>query len=133
MALEEVVKQVAQALEMEGNSKVVFGEPVKLESKTVIPVAQVRLGAGGGGVMPGGETSGLLKALISGGGGGGFDVRPVGFIHERDGEVVFTPIHLDVRNKPFLTEAASGLGRVIDTVTSVGTVVLRKKMQPMAH
>ena len=108
MAIEEVVKDIAAALEAEGNTKAVFGEAVKLDTKTVIPVAAVRLGGGGAGVAPGANGSHLLKALFGGGGGGAYDLRPVGFIAERDGEVVFTPIRLDVRGKPFLAERPPG-------------------------
>jgi uncharacterized spore protein YtfJ len=120
MALEDVVKQIAETLEREGNARAVFGEPMKLETKTLIPVAVI--GLGGGGALGGApDSSKVMKAIFSGGGGGGFNVRPVGFIHERDGEVVYTPIHIDVRNKPFLNEASSGLGRAIDAVSGVMT------------
>jgi uncharacterized spore protein YtfJ len=129
MAMEEMVKQIAEAVEKEGNSRAVFGEPMKLETKTVIPVAAIQL-AGGGGVGGSPEKNGqrLIKAIFGGGGGGGFDVHPVGFIHERNGEVVFTPIHLDVRGKPYLTEASAGIGRAIDTLsTAVATLTHRRK------
>lgn len=129
MTTEEIVKQVTHAVEQEGNAKVVFGAPVKLDSKTVIPVAAVRFGGGAGGARADGEVSTLARAIFSGGGGGGFDVRPVGFIHESEGRVEYTPIHLDVRNKPFLTEAASGLGRLFDTVAGIGQQLLGKRAQ----
>ncbi len=120
MPMEEIVKQIAETLEREGNARAVFGEPMKLESKTVIPVAVIGFGGGGGlGAAP--DSSKLVKAIFSGGGGGGFNIRPVGFIHERGGEVVFTPIHIDVRGKPFLNEASTGLGRAIDAVSGVVT------------
>jgi len=119
MTIESAVKDIAAALEKESNTKAVFGEPVKLDSKIVIPVAAVRIGAGGAAVAPPANSSDVMKALFGGGGGGAYDLRPVGFISEHDGEVVFTPIHLDVRGKPFLTEASHGLGRVIDTVSEI--------------
>ncbi len=120
MAFEDVVKQLTETFEKEGNAKAVFGEPMKLESKVVIPVAVVGIGGGGAlGSAP--ESSKLMKAIFSGGGGGGINVRPVGFIHEKDGEVIFTPIHLDVRGKPFLNEASHGLGRAIDAISDVMT------------
>ena len=124
MAFDEMLRQVAEMLEKEGNARTVFGEPVKLDTKTIIPVAQVQFGGGGGGMSPP-VKEGAQAPVFGGGGGGGFTVQPVGFIHEEDGEVVFTAIHVDVKNKPFLTEAAQGLGRAIDTVT---TVVTRRRM-----
>ncbi|MBK7864702.1 MAG: hypothetical protein IPJ65_40100 [Archangiaceae bacterium] len=133
MTTEELVREVAQAVEHEGNARAVFGAPVKLDSKTVIPVAAVRFGGGGGGMHPDAGNSTLAKALFSGGAGGAFDVHPVGFIHERDGQVLYTPIHLDVRNKPFLNEAASGLGRLVETLSGVGQALFRKKGASAVH
>jgi uncharacterized spore protein YtfJ len=99
-----VLRQVAETLEKEGNARAMFIEPVKLDRKSIIPVACVPFGSGGG---------------------VGFSVNPVGFVHEEDGAVVFTRNHLDVKNEPFLTEAAQELGRAIDTVT---TVVTRRRL-----
>lgn len=129
MAMEDMVKQIAEAVEKEGNSRAVFGEPMKLETKTLIPVAAIQLAGGGGaGGSPDKTGKGIMKAIFGGGGGGNFDVHPVGFIHERDGEVIFTPIHLDVRGKPYLTEASAGIGRAIDTLSSaVATFTHRRK------
>jgi uncharacterized spore protein YtfJ len=117
--MEEIVKQVAESVEKEANARAVFGQAVKLERHTVIPVASVNLGGGGGGAMPGPRTPALVRALRGGGAGMGLNVRPVGFIHEREGEVVFTPIHVDVANRPWLSELASGLGRSFDVLTSL--------------
>jgi uncharacterized spore protein YtfJ len=129
MPFEDVVKQVAETLEREGNARAVFGEPVKLETKTVIPVACVQLGGGGGGMRPGAAARGkLAQLMLGGGGGGGFLVYPVGFIHEEHGEVVFTPIHLDVKDKPLLAEASHGLGKTIDVVTSAFSAFARKQL-----
>ena len=125
MSTEEMVKQVAQAVEHEGNSAAVFGTPVKLDNKVVIPVAAVKLGAGGGGFSPEGDNS-KLKRLFGGGGGGALDVRPVGFIHESNNQVVYTPIHLDVRDKPFLNEMATGIGHLFQAVSGVGEAWLKK-------
>lgn len=64
----------------------IFGDPIKLESQTIVPVGAVitAFGAGGGGFP-----------LVSGrGGGGDLRVLPVGFLHEVNGEVQFTPIEI---------------------------------------
>ena len=116
----ELMKQVATSLEREGNVRTVFSEPVKLETHTVIPVATVGLGGGGGGAA-GSRESGSAANPLGGGGALAFNVRPVGFIHESGSEVVFTPIHIDGRGKPLLTEAAAALGRVIGTLGSIMT------------
>lgn len=123
MALEEMVKQVAELLEKEGNSKAVFGEVVKLDTHNIMPVAVIEVGGGGGGA---GARQEKLPVL-GGGGALALKVRPVGFIQEKNGEVLFTPIHVDVRDKPFLTEASSGLGKAIDAVVNMATHALDHK------
>jgi len=50
--------------------KIVFGEPIVMEDKTIIPVIRVGLGVGGG--------SGKTERELFGGGGGG--INPVGVI-----------------------------------------------------
>ena len=129
MSTEEMVKQVAQTVEHEGNSAAVFGTPVKLDNKVVIPVAAIKFGAGGGGFAPEGENP-KLKKIFSGGGGGALDVRPVGFIHESNNQVVYTPIHVDVRNKPFLNEVATGIGHLIHAVSGAGEAWIKKMAAP---
>jgi uncharacterized spore protein YtfJ len=133
MAMEDIVKQVSEALSKEGNSRVVFGEPMKLDDKVVIPVASVRVGGGGAAVSPRADLNPVLKALLGGGAGGAFEVRPVGFIHERGGEVTFTPIHLDVRGKPWVIEAASGLGKVFDSATHLATELFHRRISAETH
>ena len=128
MSMEAIVKQVAESVEKEANARAVFGQAVKLERHTVIPVAAVNLGGGGGAAMPGGRAPTLLRLLRGGGGGVGLNVRPVGFIHERNGEVVFTPIHVDVVNRPWMSELASGLGRAFEVLTSLARAAGTRKL-----
>jgi uncharacterized spore protein YtfJ len=95
--VEESVKDVAVAPLLErlaerfgGRASVgtVFGAPVAAEGVTVVPVARVTFGLGGGGgrdkqVSRNGEGLGV---------GGGAHARPVGFIEIRNGEATFKPI-----------------------------------------
>ena len=67
--LEEVFKSIVD----HAGTKTVFGEPVTLEGKTILPVAKVRYGFGGGSGRKGGEQHG-------GGGGGGLVAKPVGVV-----------------------------------------------------
>jgi len=84
MDLEAIAKHIAETIGHSGDAKAVFGEPLKLATQVIVPVAAVSSHVGGGGGRSG----------IGSGGGGGFHLRvvPVGYIHERDGAVVFTPI-----------------------------------------
>jgi len=93
--------EVAHMLEREGNVTAVFGAPMKLDTKTVIPVAFVNVGSGGGGVlMPAARRffdtlRKFLPARVGAGGGGfGIHVRPIGYLHEEDGHVVFSRIEV---------------------------------------
>lgn len=123
MAFEEVVKQVAGTIQPDGRVRTVFGEAVKLEHHTIVPVASV-MGAGGVG---GAERLGAERPF-SGGVGLGVDVRPVGYIYEQGDDVVFAPIHVDVRNRPLWSEAAFGLRRAVELATSVVTAFLGKRL-----
>jgi uncharacterized spore protein YtfJ len=134
MSFEEVVKELAEVLKKEGNTHAVFGEVQKLETKTIIPVACVQFGGGGGGMIPGGsEKAKTPKPMFGGGGGGGLAIFPVGYLHEEHGEVVFTAIHLDPKNRPLLGEASYGLGKAIDSVTHAFTEFTKKRLSSGAR
>jgi uncharacterized spore protein YtfJ len=74
MGAEDVFQQVRSVIERIG-VKSIYGEPVSAGEKTVIPVAKVRYGFGGG--FGKSETD---RAGQGGGGGGGFIGSPAGFI-----------------------------------------------------
>ena len=100
MPFEEIVKQVAETIQKEANARAVFAEPMKLDTHIVVPVASVVVSVGGGG--GGGSRQPDVKLpRIFGGGGGGINVvsKPVGFIHEKDGQVVFTYIESEKPEK----------------------------------
>jgi uncharacterized spore protein YtfJ len=91
MALRELVSSATEA----ANVKRVFGQPIEREGMTVIPVASVRGGFGGGEAeavaarpVKGGET----EAKPAGwGGGGGWSATPVGVYVIKDGELSWQP------------------------------------------
>ncbi|HUJ27488.1 MAG TPA: hypothetical protein VLW85_15795 [Myxococcales bacterium] len=91
MAFEELVKQVAETLQKEGSVRAVFGEPVKLDTHIVVPVALVSIELGGGGT---GATRKEEKPrdFFAGGGSVKIVAKPAGFIHEQDGKALFTVI-----------------------------------------
>jgi uncharacterized spore protein YtfJ len=69
----------------------VFGESYRVDDVTIIPVAVVRGGGGGGTgsnveVQPGDEPS-----RFGGGFGFGVNVRPVGIVVVKDGQVTWQP------------------------------------------
>jgi uncharacterized spore protein YtfJ len=107
-ALEAMVRELTHAIEAEGNVRTVFGEPVLVEKHRIVPIATIEIGAGAGGLFSrrgpmrlAQEAAALARRFIpagwgiGGGGGGMLRVRPVGFLQEEDGRVVFCPISVD--------------------------------------
>jgi len=83
--MSDLLERLAQQIQVNANAKQVYGEPVERDGTTIIPVAKVQWGFGGGGIGRG--------AAERGGGGGGARAFPTGFIELRDGKAEFRPIH----------------------------------------
>jgi uncharacterized spore protein YtfJ len=110
----EPARSLASEAFKEGNVSTVFGAPVKLDDHTVIPIASVSMGGGAGGVRSIGAALDFVRGLfrrrkasmtspsraLAGGGGFGMEIRPLGFLHEHDGHVVFSQIEAPPRRKP---------------------------------
>jgi uncharacterized spore protein YtfJ len=93
---------LVQQIPLHASAKQVYGEPVERDGTTIIPVARVQWGFGGGAL---GRTP-----LAHGGGGGGARAWPVGYIALRDGKADFHPITPPA--SPLAVLAAVGLGLV---------------------
>jgi len=88
------VQELGHVLGADANVATVFGQPVERNDSTVIPVARVRYGLGGGlglGPRTTHETT-QPQGGSGGGGGGGAQVTPAGFIHLRNGSAEFRSI-----------------------------------------
>lgn len=81
----EVLERLAEKLGTKASVSAVFGEPVRCDGITIIPVAKCGFGLGAG------AGRGRLAKLLEGGGGGASST-PVGYIEIRDGGAVFKPI-----------------------------------------
>jgi uncharacterized spore protein YtfJ len=79
------IERLGETVQLHASARQVYGEPVERDGTTVIPVARVQWGFGGGGIGRG--------PAERGGGGGGARAYPVGFIQLRDGVAEFRPIH----------------------------------------
>ena len=75
MNVKETLEALAERLQTTG-VRTVFGEPVSAEGRTVIPVARVAYGFGGGGGLSGKHAE-HPTGIDSEGGGGGGGVRAV--------------------------------------------------------
>lgn len=89
MFLDDLQKRFSD-MQTKVGARTVFGEPVEIDGRKLIPVASVQYGFGmGGGMGPKGEAG---EAPGGGGGGGGLRVRPVALIEVTDGKVKVEPI-----------------------------------------
>ena len=77
------IQELLRSLVNQAGARTVYAEPISADGKTVVPVAKVRCGFGGGSGKREGEQQG---------GGGGFGARPVGFIQISGAGSRFMPI-----------------------------------------
>jgi uncharacterized spore protein YtfJ len=106
--LDALAERLAERVGGVANAGAVFGDPVERGGVTVIPVAKVRWGAGGGGgtgvkSRQGGEDTGE-----GGGGGAGVMASPVGYIEIRDGEARFVRVREPADLVPMTLAAGFG-------------------------
>jgi uncharacterized spore protein YtfJ len=76
MSVQQLLQSIIDRLQGTASVKTIFGEPIEVKDKTIIPVAKVAYGFGAGsgaGKQEESEESG-------GGGGGGIAVRPKGVL-----------------------------------------------------
>jgi len=100
------IPELIRSLLNQAGAKTVYGDPVSSEGKTVVPVAKVRCGFGGGSGKKQGDQEG-------GGGGGGFVAKPVGFIEITGAGSRYVPI-VDVQS----IAMAAGLGILVGVLLS---------------
>lgn len=89
MFLEDLQKRFAD-MQNKAGVKAVFGDPVELDGRKVIPVASVQYGFGmGGGTGPKKEEG---EVPSGGGGGGGARIEPIAIVEVVDGKLKVQPI-----------------------------------------
>lgn len=83
---QEIVQSLVERLAATASVKQVFGEPIERGGRTIVPVARVQYGFGGG--YGGGEqrSAEVNRPLAAGGGGGGGGVKakPAGVLEITD-------------------------------------------------
>lgn len=82
-----IVGLLADRVGLRAAASAVFGAPVERDGVTVIPVAKVRWGFGGGSGRGLDDESGDVGE--GSGGGGGAMASPIGFIEIQDGVAIF--------------------------------------------
>lgn len=92
MEFGEAINSVTERLRESASVKSVYGEPVKTNGKTIIPVARVMYGFGGGYGTSGsdeGDDEEPHEESEGAGTGGGVMATPVGVLEITDGETRF--------------------------------------------
>ncbi|MCL4245698.1 MAG: sporulation protein YtfJ [Candidatus Dadabacteria bacterium] len=92
MGLKEILEPIAEKLQSGTNVRAVYGDPVEAHGKTIIPVAKVAYGFGGG--FSGKKDAGNGKpGKDEGGAGGGAAAKPMGVIEVSEEGTRYIPIH----------------------------------------
>ncbi len=81
--VQSILERIAEKLGMHAKASTVYSEPIERDGTTVIPVAKVRFGFGGG--TKAGQQQGS-------GAGGGMNVTPLGYIEIKQGQAEYRPI-----------------------------------------
>jgi uncharacterized spore protein YtfJ len=89
--LEDLIGRIAR-IEEQATVKTVFGEPIRADGRTLVPVARVTYGFGFGLGRNQEKDEGEEEAGEGGGGGGGASVRPMAVLEITDAGTVVRPI-----------------------------------------
>jgi uncharacterized spore protein YtfJ len=98
-AADTLLERIAQLIGAKASVRAVFGEAVRHGDLTVIPVARVRWGFGGGGGRSDTPDSGPASGS---GGGGGLAADPIGYLEIGPDGTVFRPIREPYPSPAFL-------------------------------
>ncbi|HYK59341.1 MAG TPA: spore germination protein GerW family protein [Bryobacteraceae bacterium] len=87
----EMLEKIGSSLGSTATVKAVFGEPIHMEGKTVVPVAKVAYGFGAGGGRKPAKHGGSVDPSEGGGGGGGVRAFPAGALEITPSQTRFVP------------------------------------------
>lgn len=91
MFLQDLMKRFAD-MQSKADVKMVVGEPIHVNGRTIIPLASVQYGFGMGGGQGPKSGEGKEEAPVGGGGGGGARIEPVAFVEITDGTLKIQPV-----------------------------------------
>jgi uncharacterized spore protein YtfJ len=94
------IQEFVESLRSTATVKSVFGEPIQMEGKTVLPIAKVAYGFGGGfgNRAKFGESQDRDTKQEGGGGGGGVKAFPAGALEITPNRTTFIPLHDALRD-----------------------------------
>jgi uncharacterized spore protein YtfJ len=118
--VDQFLERIAERVGARAGVQAVFGEPIERDGVTVIPVARVRWGFGGGagtGVMASGnptpEDAAAGGPMAGSGGGGGVIADPVGYLELGPDGAVYRPIIDPMPSPGFLLAAGATAALVL--------------------
>jgi uncharacterized spore protein YtfJ len=109
--VQRFLEAIGERLHGTASVKQVFGEPIRAEGRTIVPVARVGYGFGAGGARAEDAAEGRQRGE-GGGGGGGVSATPVGVIEITTTGTRFIPITNAGRTIGLLL-AGAGLGLLL--------------------
>jgi len=94
MSIPERIQSIVEKLQSSASVKTVYGEPIKVDGKTIVPVARVSYGFGMCSCGKKGEEKEQTErdGQACGGGGAGLTIRPAGILEITQTETRFIPI-----------------------------------------
>jgi uncharacterized spore protein YtfJ len=101
------IEGLVHSIVNQAGAKAVYGEPISVDGKTIVPVARIRYGFGGGSGSKAGE-----KQEQGFGGGCGFSGDPIGVVEITRESTRFVPIG-DRRKVAFAMAVGIWLGLLI--------------------
>lgn len=91
MSLAKIFQAWTESLERGASVKNVFGEPIEVQGRTLVPVARVAYGFGAGRGHAKGDEAKKHADAEDGGGGGGASAKPIGVLEVTEEGTRFIP------------------------------------------
>lgn len=113
MSAQDLLQRIGETLGSTASVKSVFGEPIHVNGKIVVPVAKVAYGFGGG-FGSGKDSAHSDRHGEGGGGGGGVRAFPAGALEITDNGTRFVPF-TNIRQLIVAFTAGALLGGVLFT------------------
>lgn len=89
--VEELISRISQVHD-KATARTVFGDPIRVNGRTIIPVARVSYGFGFGMGRNSEREREEEEASVGGGGGGGLSIRPVAILEITEKETRIRPV-----------------------------------------
>ncbi|TQR16407.1 GerW family sporulation protein [Psychrobacillus soli] len=114
------IRSIFEKFSRAKDASLVYGEPIELEDKKVLPVAKVNYYVGGGGGYS--NVDEKESAAQGEGGGGYFSVKPVGVFEITSEKVKFKPIINAYSILTIISIVTLGLGFLFQKIIKLNTI-----------